>query len=44
MTLVGNPHGKIPFGILWYRWEDSIKIYLAEMGCEYVKWKKCSFE
>jgi hypothetical protein len=31
-VLVGKPEGKRPLGRHRYRWEDSIKIYLRELG------------
>jgi hypothetical protein len=31
---VGKPQGKSPVGSPRRRWEDNIKIYLQEMGCE----------
>jgi hypothetical protein len=33
-VLVGRHEGKRPFGRLWCRWEDSIKIDLQEVGQE----------
>ena len=32
--LVGKPEGKRPLGRPRRRWEDNIKIYLQEVGCE----------
>ena len=32
--LVGKPEGKRPLGRPRHRWEDSIKIYLWEVGCD----------
>ena len=33
-VLVGKPEGKRPRG----RWEDNIKMYLQEVGCEGMDW------
>jgi len=33
-VLVGKPEVKRPFGRPRRRWEDNIKIYLQEVGCE----------
>ena len=32
--LVGKPEGKRPLGRHRHRWEDIIKMYLQEVGCE----------
>jgi len=37
-VLVGKPEGKRPLGRPRRRWEDNIKIYLQEVGCEGVNW------
>jgi len=33
-VLVGKPEGKRPLGRPRHRWEDNIKMYLQEVGCE----------
>jgi hypothetical protein len=33
-VLVGKPEGRRPLGISRRRWEDNIKLYLQEVGCE----------
>jgi hypothetical protein len=33
-VLVGKPEGKKPLGRPMRRWEDNIKMYLQEVGCE----------
>jgi hypothetical protein len=38
MILVGKPEGKRPLGRPRRRWEDNIKIYLQEVGCEGIDW------
>ena len=38
MVLVGKPEGKRPLGRPKRRWEDNIKIYLQEVGCESMDW------
>ena len=38
MVLVGKPEGKRPLGRPKRRWEDNIKIYLQEVGCESIDW------
>jgi hypothetical protein len=37
-VLVGKPEGKRPLGRPKSRWEDGIKMNLAEIGCEGVEW------
>ena len=37
-VLVGKPKGKRPLGRSRHRWEDSIKIYLQEVGCGGMDW------
>jgi hypothetical protein len=37
-VLVGKPEGKRPLGRPRYRWEDTIKIYLQEVGCGGMAW------
>jgi hypothetical protein len=36
--LVGKPERKRPHGRLRHRWEDSITMYLREIGREVVDW------
>jgi hypothetical protein len=36
--LVGKPEVKVQHGRIRDRWEDTIKTYLKEVGCEYVLW------
>jgi len=36
--LVGKPERKRPLGRPRHRWEDNIKVYLQEMGCEGMDW------
>jgi hypothetical protein len=38
MVLVGKPEGKRPLGRSRRRWEDNIKIYLQEVGCDSMDW------
>ena len=38
--LVGNPEGHRPLGRPRCRWEDYIKIYLREVGCDAGEWVK----
>ena len=38
MVLVGKPEGKIPLERPRRRWEDSIKLYLQEVGCGGMDW------
>jgi len=33
-VLVEKPEGRRPLGRPRHRWEDNIKIYLLEVGCE----------
>ena len=37
-VLVGKPEGKRPLGRQRCRWEDNIKMYLREMGCDPGEW------
>jgi hypothetical protein len=37
-VLVGKPEGKRPLGTPRRRWEDNIKMYFQEMGCEGMDW------
>ena len=37
-VLVGKPEGKRPLGRPRRRWEDNIKMYLQEVGCEGMDW------
>ena len=37
-VLVGKPEGKRPLGRPRRRWEDNIKMYLREVGCEGMDW------
>ena len=37
-VLVGKPEGKIPLGRQRRGWEDNIKMYLQEVGCEGMDW------
>ena len=37
-VLVGKPDGKRPLGRPRCRWEDYIKIYLREVGCDAGEW------
>ena len=37
-VLVGKPEGKRPLGRPRHRWEDSIKIYLQEVGGDRGDW------
>jgi len=39
-VLVGKPEGKRPLGRPRHRWEDNIKLYLQEVGCEGMDWIK----
>ena len=34
----GEPEGKRPLGRLRRRWEDNIKMYLREVGCDPTDW------
>jgi len=36
--LLGDPEGKRQLGRQWRKWEDIIKMYLKEIGCEYILW------
>jgi hypothetical protein len=36
--LVGKPEGKKPLGRPRRRWEDNIRMYVGEIGCEGVDW------
>ena len=36
--LVGKPEGKKPLGRPRYRWEDTIKMDLQEVGCGGTDW------
>jgi hypothetical protein len=36
--LVGKPDGRRPLGRPRRRWEDNIKLYLKEVGCDDVDW------
>ena len=38
MLLVGKPGGKRPLGRPRRRWEDSIKMYLQDVGCRCMDW------
>ena len=35
---VGKPEGKRPLGRPRRRWEDNIKMYIQEWGCEGMDW------
>ena len=37
-VLVGKPEGRRPLGRPRRRWEDNIKMYLQEVGCEGMDW------
>jgi hypothetical protein len=37
-VLVGRPEGKRPLGRLRRRWEDNIKMDLAEMDIDWANW------
>jgi hypothetical protein len=37
-VLVRRPEGKIPLGRPRHRWEDTIKMYLREMGIDGANW------
>jgi len=37
-VLVGNSEGKRPLGRPRRRWVDNIRMYLQEVGCEYMDW------
>ena len=37
-VLVGRPEGKRPLVRPRRRWEDNIKMYVHEVGCEGVDW------
>jgi len=37
-VLVGKPEGKRPLGRHRLRWEDSMKMYLKEVGCVGLDW------
>jgi hypothetical protein len=37
-VLVGRPEGKRPLGRPRHRWEDNIKMDLAEIGIEWANW------
>ena len=37
-VLVGKPEGKRPLGRQRLRWEDNIKMYLREVGCDPRDW------
>jgi hypothetical protein len=37
-VLVGKPEGKRPLVRPRHRWEDSIKLYLQEVGCGGMDW------
>ena len=37
-VLVGKPEGKIPFGRPRCRWEDNIRMYFKEVGCDASDW------
>ena len=37
-VLVGKPEGKRQPGRPRLRWEDNIKVYLQEVGCEVMDW------
>jgi hypothetical protein len=37
-VLVGKPEAKRPLGRPRHRWEDNIKMYLQEVGCEGTDW------
>jgi hypothetical protein len=36
--LEGKPEGKRPLGRPRHRWEDNIKTYLQDVGCEGMDW------
>ena len=36
--VVGKPEGNRPHGRPRHRWEDNIKMYLQEVGCEGMDW------
>jgi hypothetical protein len=36
--LVEKTEGKIPLGRTRRRWEDNIKMYLREIGCDCMDW------
>jgi hypothetical protein len=37
-ALLGKPEGIRPLGRPKHRWEDNIKMYLREVGCEGIHW------
>ena len=37
-NLVGKPEEKRPLGRPRRKWEDNIKIYLREVGCDHGDW------
>jgi len=37
-VLVGKPEGKGPLVRPRHRWEDNIKMYLQEVGCDGMDW------
>jgi hypothetical protein len=37
-VLVGKPEGKRTLGRPRRRWVDNIRMYLQEVGCEYMDW------
>ena len=37
-VLVGRPEGNRPLGKSKHSWEDTIEIYLQEVGCEGMNW------
>ena len=37
-VLMGSPEGKTPFGRPRYRWKDSFKMYLLEVGWGGMDW------
>jgi len=37
-VLVGKSEGKIPLGSPRRRWEDNIKMYIQEVGCDGMDW------
>jgi hypothetical protein len=37
-VLVGKSKGKRTVGRPWCRWENNIKMYLQEVGCEFMDW------
>jgi hypothetical protein len=39
-VLVEKSEGKRPLGGPRHRWEDNIKTYLREVGCEGMDWNK----